>query len=556
MRFLALLISIVAPSGATLSLLPATPHLFLDAGGIEASTNLTFSLGEPLKNYSAPAITRTYPWEEILHFYTSALLVPGTPNVYRVYYSCFTSESPMYVCVAESVDTFSFTKPLNSQFPFNGSSTNRVFLVNASSPGSWPGSVFLDDRAGVPATEKFKLSYEGSGGDRQMYIATSPDGITWARRSPEVPVIDTRLFSDTQTAVVYDAPTSRYLAFGREDSSLPGNTTYGCYGAYPSLRRVMLAVSNVSADGPYSTPVQVLGPGTPDDVNCLDLYNPAPIVVPGAFLLQPSSYRHFAATDAIPRPPSSNTTVNDGILDVRLAVSRDGVTYSFVSRDPFIRRGSGYRDPTLGSYTLLDSDPDAGFVFSVAGGLLDPDAVSPAPPSPFLYSIPSSKVGLLYWGAQRTHGGSGTGHAFQGVFRATLRREGFVSASSPPSDPLGSASFRTTPVTVPQPSVACGSSNSSLWLLLNARTGVAGSVAITLLDPSTLAPLPGFDIPLPFTGDAVRVPVGWATVNDPNDPVAYDLGALAGQAVVINVVLVHADLYAWEVQCVDGPPLR
>jgi hypothetical protein len=382
-----------------------------------------------------------------------------------------------------------------------------------------------------------------------MYLATSPDGLTWSRRSPEVPVVAVRLFSDTQTAIVFDATTSRYLAFGRSDSDLPGNTSAGCYGAYPSLRRVMLAVSNTSADGPYSVPLQVLGPGAPDDVNCLDLYNPAPIVVPGGFLLQPSSYRHFAAVDAIPRP-QGNATANDGILDVRLAVSRDGVTYSFVSRDPFIRRGVGYRDPALGSFTLLDSEPDAGFVFSVAGGLLDPDAVAPTRPSPFPYAVPSSTVGLLYWGAQRTHGGSGSQRALQGVLRASMRREGFVSASSPSVDPLGSASFRTVPMIVPQPVSVCGSSNSSLWLLLNARTGVAGSVAVALLDPNTLTPLPGFGTPLPFTGDAVRTPVGWATVNEPTNPVAHDISPLAGQAVVVSVELVHADLFAWEVQCV------
>ena len=183
---------------------------------------------------------------------------------------------------------------------------------------------------------------------------------------------------------------------------------------------------------------------------------------------------------------------------------------------------------------------------------MDPDSLSPRPPSPFPYTVPSAQVGLLYWGAQRTHGGHGTSPGFQGVLRATLRREGFASASSPLGDPLGSAAFRTTPIVVPQPAVACGASDSSLWLLLNVRTGVAGSVAVTFLDPDTQLPLPGFDIPLPFTGNAVRAPVGWATVNDPENPVAHDIGPLAGQAVVVNVALVHADLYAWEVQCVPA----
>lgn len=165
--------------------------------------------------------------------------------------------------------------------------------------------------------------------------------------------------------------------------------------------------------------------------------------------------------------------------------------------------------------------------------------------------MPSARVGLLYWGAQRTHGGSGTHPGFQGVLRASLRREGFASASSPRDDPVGAAAFRTVPLVVPQPAAACGGApGAALWLLLNARTGVAGSVAVTLLNATTLAPIPGYAAPVPFTGDAVRVPVGWATTDEPDTPVAYDLGPLAGEAVAVSVALVHADVYAWEVQCV------
>jgi hypothetical protein len=40
--------------------------------------------------------------------------------------------------------------------------------------------------------------------------------------------------------------------------------TSACAGAYPALRRVLAAMSNVSAEGPFGTPVQVLGPGPPD----------------------------------------------------------------------------------------------------------------------------------------------------------------------------------------------------------------------------------------------------------------------------------------------------
>ena len=543
-----------------LSLLPNDTHLFFDFDGIVAAPNLTVSLGAVYKE-QIPAIIPEFPWEAALHFYTCAVAVPagtvagGAAAEFRLYYGCYVAGGPMYVCLAASADGVVWKKPLLSAFPFNGSATNRVFLVNASSPGSWAGSVFIDSRAGVPASERFKLTYEGAGGERLLFLATSPDGVAWFRRAPEAPIIPTRLFSDTQTAMVWDARRGRYLVFGRADDALPGNTTQGCPGAYPSLRRVMLAVSNASAEGPFSAPTQVLGPGAPDSPACLDVYNAAPIAVPGGLLLLPASYLHFAAAAAVP-PPLPNATANDGILDVRLASSRDGASFSFVSRDAFIERGVGYRLPAAagGAFAAADSDPDAGFVFSTAGGLLDAELLAPeaaaarAPTPPLPFYAPPSKVGLLYFGAQRTHGGSAHPGPFQGVLRATLRREGWAGLRSP-QDPTGAGAFTTSPLAVPHPAEACGAPGAQLWLLLNAATSVAGGVAVTLLDAATMAPLPNFSAPLPFTGNAVRWPAAWAPASGGGGP-NRDLGALAGTSVVARVALVHAQLFAWEVQCV------
>jgi hypothetical protein len=102
---------------------------------------------------------------------------------------------------------------------------------------------------------------------------------------------------------------------------------------------------------------------------------------------------------------------------------------------------------------------------------------------------------------------------------------------------------------VPRPAEACGAPGAQLWLLLNAATSVAGGVAVTLLDAATMAPLPNFSAPLPFTGNAVRWPAAWAPAAGGGGP-NRDLAALAGTSVVARVALVHAQLFAWEVQCV------
>lgn len=558
-RTLLLALLLCARSGvSTLSLSPNATHLFLDDDGIASSFNVSFAVGTLRKEFATPAVVPEHAWEKGLHFYTSAITVPdgvvvGVSAHFRLYYACFadTENSPMYVCLAVSSDGVSWTKPMSPAFPFNGSSTNRVFCVNASSPGSWPGSVLLDMAA--QASERFKLTYEGAGGNRFLYLATSSDGLSWSRRDPEVPIIPVRLFSDTQTAIVMDPSSGRYLAFGRKDSDIGQNASVGCEGNYPSLRRVLLATSTTGAAGPYSDPVEILTPGLPDAYSCLDIYNPAPIVVPGALLLLPSSFLHYGVSSAIPPFPPNASGFNDGVLDVRLVVSRDWENFTFVSRDSFLPRGTGYRDPDLGCFSALDSDADAGFVFATAGGLVDTAALrDPAdafvPTPPFAYAVPSARISLLYFGTQRTHGGS-IAHGLQGILRATLRREGWVSARSPASDPVGAAAFLSEPLVVPDRATVCGAPTAQLWLLLNVRTSVAGRVSVTLLAPD-LTPIPGFNVAVPFTGDAIRAPVGWSSAGA--NVTSYDFSALAGSSVIVRVELVHAELFAWEVQCVQA----
>jgi hypothetical protein len=251
---------------------------------------------------------------------------------------------------------------------------------------------------------------------------------------------------------------------------------------------------------------------------------------------------------------------------VRLAASRDGFNFSFVSREPFLERGMGVRLPASaaagGAFAAADSEPDAGFVFATAGGLLDPELLAqgpasglpaprPPPTAPFPFYLPSSRVGLLYFGTQRTHGGSASSPLpFQGVLVASLRREGWAGLRSPALDPAGAACFTTEPLPVPDPAAVCGSPGAQLWLLLNGATSVAGSIALQLLDGASLQPLANFSEPLPFTGNSVRWPAAWASAAEPLQPVLRDIGGLAGRSIAVRVALLHAQLFAWELQCV------
>jgi hypothetical protein len=78
--------------------------------------------------------------------------------------------------------------------------------------------------------------------------------------------------------------------------------------------------------------------------------------------------------------------MNDGILDIRLAVARQPGAPTYVSRRPFVRRGMGLRDPVSGMFNTSGADWDAGIVF-MATGLIQTN----------------TGLRMMYFGSQVTH---------------------------------------------------------------------------------------------------------------------------------------------------------
>jgi hypothetical protein len=171
----------------------------------------------------------------------------------------------------------------------------------------------------------------------------------------------------------------------------------------------------------------------------LDNYNPATLYHKDVYFLFPSEFLHWSEVDfgaPIPRAAS-----NDGIMDIRLAVSRTALgPYTFPTRDPFFPRGIVDIDPSCKLLNATGIDRDAGFVFASASSLLDPDFLRlnekqegngrslDGNPSPSMYHV--------YWGSQTTHAGGGAflgrywPGVYSGIFKARLHREGYVALST------------------------------------------------------------------------------------------------------------------------------
>ena len=537
-------------------------HYLVDTALLENTNNTFFSLGTPIKN-PTPLLIPEHPWEAALHFYTSLVFLSAAKSntgaaQWLIYYGCSDGElfiTPIGVCVANSSDGVLWHKPMLPFHPYTapGESaasavpTNIVFITEANCFGL---QAFVDTRTN--GALGVTLLYESSS-HRLLYATRSNDGFQFlpsfaSNASDATPALPFATLADTDASIAYSANLDTYTVYGRADSSHP-DTTKGCLGANEVFRSVAASqkicnqseVCNATDPTGWTVPRIILAPGSPDTLDCLDNYNAAAFVVPDAgtgslFIMLPSAIRHIALNDS--GAPDTRAGSNDGFMDVRLATSREGMNFSFPSRDTFLPRGIGARDPASGLYNASGSEKDAGFVFATSNGILDTDLLT----QPL---TPSATVSLIYWGSQTTHAGGGAylyrywPGAFTGIFRAQLRREGFVALSTLPHDPTGSGSAISVPLFLPM------TSSAPLYLCLNADISVAGTVNLAFLDAVTHTSIPGFGIGecSNLHGNGVR-----QLVECVGGGANGDLSQLAARAepVVIQFTLVHAKVYAWE----------
>ena len=565
-------------------------HHLVDGALLSGQPNGTyFAMGAVSKDTAHPVIVPQHPWEAALHFYTSLLFLPASVSStgraqWLLYYACASADSvlffsPIGLCVATSSDGVAFMKPLLPLHPYTANGTlppvptNIVFVTE---PNTFGLQVFLDSRPSTPSSARVVLLYESSP-VRFLYAATSPDGLVFTPSaagagSDATPALPFKGLADTMASAAYDAARDRYIVYGRVDKAEANSSTRECAGANPVFRWLQQTAKecagapacNVSDPVGWSTPEVVLAPGAPDAADCLDNYNPAAFVLPDSgtgslYLMLPSHMRHIPRNDS--GAPDDRAGANDGILDVRLAVSRDGggrggdggSTFAFPSRDAFISRGVGARDPASGLYNASGSERDAGFVFATNTGLLDADLALPTPPA-----LPSPSVDVLYWGSQTTHAGGGAylgrywPGAFSGVFRARMRREGWVGLATLPYDPVGAGSATTVALLLPAAGAAAGPAAGAaagaapplrLLMHLNADISAAGAVSVAFLDAATLAPIPGFGLADCATlhGNGVRQLIQCSGAG-----VGGDLSPLLGRPVALHLQLTHAKVYAWQ----------
>eukprot|EP01048_Picozoa_sp_COSAG05_P002264 COSAG05_NODE_88_length_20344_cov_12.094690_10_plen_693_part_00 len=473
------LLLLAVPAGCAGS--SGSTHLFTSA--LVASSNLTRATGAASKSRVAVLVPE-HAWEVSMFFYHSFVTPTGGPdNVIWLFYMTFTNQS-VYVCRAVSYDNgATFFKPPLGVVEFDGSTANNIVLQLSAYPSFvWPGAVFQDDLPGADPGARFKMTAERAG-NTGMDIFGSPDGLHWRLL---LPAVLPGSFADTQAVVFYDAGRGEYLAYGRSDTD-QGRL---CPGGPPSFRQVAWSTT-IGANLSRWAPLETIF-GFEDMPPCVDVYNSAAIQVHNAYFMMPSEYLHFKSNET-----HAARTNNDGINDIRLAVSSDGKNFEYTDDSTFIQRGVGELDPAAegGDWHFTGTNFDSGIIFATRG-----------------YLETNTSIHLMYWGTQKTHGDYARvpavfntslryPEAKTGFGRVTLRRDGWFS-----HDTVGSAPGELTTTAVELPP-----SGLSWAVCVNAVTSVRGFLRLALLDNQTGLPIPGFELQnsMPLVGNHLRLPMRW-----------------------------------------------
>lgn len=443
-------------------------QLFIDRKFIEHSEGVRLTMNPPRKT-GERNIVPDKPWEN--HRVGGYTTVMEDEGVYKMYYDAISTDGSRWLCLATSTDGIHWEKPNIGIVEYQGSTQNNIIWPPQRAPHE-PNCVFKDTNPNCPPDQRYKMlcSYQSPGKPNGTWVAVSGDGIHFRLLSDKPSFRP----SDTGNIAFWDGRINRYVAFVR---------------MWDPMRKVGRCEFDDPADfGPART---VFGYDEYDPPD-MDFYTNACIKYPyadDAYFIFPSAYFHY------PEPPAGKYR-NDGPVDIRLAVSRDGIGWHRVDRRPFIPLGVQGSFDDSAMYMIL------GFIRK------DPE------------------IWMYYAGYDFTHGAYSIADDKNkgAISRVVLRTDGWVSADAGYSG----GSFTTPLITF-----------TGGRLELNIETGVAGSAKVEVIGADGL-PVPGFTL-----DDCDPIRLSWIdkTVTWKGKP---DVSALAGQPIRLRFVMRGAKLYAFQ----------
>jgi hypothetical protein len=456
------------------------------------------------------------PWEAYRVFFSSIL---DTGDGYRMYYTDMAFDeggrATTHLCLVFSGDGRRWERPELGLFEFQGSRKNNIVAPYVHGAPiydpTWPFErpyLMVGTISGLFDPDGLKPPDEGDRARRltlrdpnfgarpnNPHLFASADGVHWDVAVG--PLCDFACDNWTNQ-ILYDHRLRKFVAYLR---AFPGRRTVARYET-DDPTRVPWGVIRPDAEpngygGIYITN-ELPTVMDVDEEDCWrgDVQNPAVVVYPWAedvYLAFPSLHRYYPGCEA--GPEHRFRFFNDGVDDVHLYISRDGVAWERPSRWPYLGLG-------------IWGDYDGGSLFTGLG---------------FIRS--GNELWQYYTACRRTHGGivPSEGNVAR-ICRTRQRLDGFVSADA---DHRGGQFC--TPLLRFQ----------GERLVLNINCGGMGEAWVEILDEEG-RPVPGFEMDRcdPIDRNFVAYPVTWG-----NDP---DVSALQGKRVRLRFRMRLAKLYAFQ----------
>jgi hypothetical protein len=231
---------------------PGVRQLFLDGFGVERRAGLTPTVNPPERFAGNPVIRGEHPWEMASASVYGTLLYDEQTQQFRLWYLCTPGPRAdgrkwleiggyrrttgcTLLAYATSSDARHWLKPELHQLSFESSTANNLIDIGIDNPEGvgilcdprdpdparrykaffWDRRVTsADDPTGltealarVPVDPPGLTDAQRAGG---MWVAFSPDGITWTTHGPVLPQ-----GSDTTHSLLFDPTAGRYVAYGR-----------------------------------------------------------------------------------------------------------------------------------------------------------------------------------------------------------------------------------------------------------------------------------------------------------------------------------------------------
>lgn len=470
-------------------------QLFIDRRFIAASEHVALAMN-PAQKLGVVLDAGNSPWERGQGGYFRIVEDGGK---LKMYYGAFLTTG-QGLCYAESDDGLHWTKPALGLVEINASKVNNVLYPD----DAIDATIFIDPND-VPARryKLFRSLVTSDPARAGVYASYSADGLHFTEAGRVLP-----MWPETSLIADWDPRIKKYTVFLRvfvRDN--------------PNQRRAgRIETDDLLKPWPYRPTDPLLSPPSPanipqvlsvdgDDGPDCDIYTNAACRYPDAedvYLMFPAMFRHFSPH----RQPWFRFKPGDdnGLIEVQLAVSRDGVRWERPDRRPYFPMG-------------LPDEWDRWLAMMGVGMVRRGNA---------LYQY--------YWSSGRMHDAA----ILRPEYDKSAPTRGGIGALRQRPDGFISADFAHTGGTLTTPPLLFGGSH----LRLNIDTGGMGTAFVEIRDDQG-RPIPGFALAdcEEIGGNFLDTPVRWKG--------KADLSALRGRPVVLHVSARRAKLFA--LQFPSGP---